>query len=47
MSIPDQKARSDAPRNNALRVLLAWLAVGLPLFWGVEQTIVKALALFR
>jgi hypothetical protein len=24
----------------------AWLAVGLPLFWGVAQTIKKALALF-
>ena len=26
---------------------LAWLAVALPLLWGVEQTIKKALALFR
>jgi hypothetical protein len=28
-------------------VALAWLAVGLPLAWGVAQTIVKSLALFR
>jgi hypothetical protein len=27
-------------------ILLAWLAVGLPLAWGVSQTIVKSLALF-
>jgi hypothetical protein len=26
---------------------LAWLAVGVPLLWGVVQTIEKALALFR
>ena len=26
---------------------LAWLAVGLPLLWGVAETISKALALFR
>ena len=25
---------------------LAWLAVGLPLLWGVAQTIKKTLALF-
>jgi hypothetical protein len=27
-------------------VALAWLAVGLPLAWGVSETIAKALALF-
>jgi hypothetical protein len=27
-------------------VTLAWLAVGLPLAWGVAETIVKAMALF-
>lgn len=27
-------------------VVLAWLAVGIPLAWGVAQTIVKSLALF-
>ncbi len=26
---------------------LAWLFVGLPLAWGVTQTFVKALALFK
>ena len=26
---------------------LAWLFVGLPLAWGVSQTFIKALALFK
>ena len=33
-------------RNPAI-VALAWLAVGLPLLWGVAQTLRKALALFH
>jgi hypothetical protein len=28
-------------------LILAWLAVGAPLGWGVTQTLIKALALFR
>ena len=27
--------------------VLAWLFVGLPLAWGVSQTFIKALALFK
>jgi hypothetical protein len=30
----------------SLVLVLAWLLVGLPLVWGVAQTIHKALALF-
>lgn len=30
-----------------LRLALAWLFVGLPLAWGVTQTVLKAAALFR
>ena len=29
------------------QVLLAWLFVGLPLIWGVSQTIIKSMALFN
>ena len=29
-----------------LTLVLAWLAVGLPLLWGVAQTVRKALPLF-
>lgn len=28
-------------------VALAWLFVGIPLAWGVSQTFIKALALFK
>lgn len=27
--------------------ILAWLYVGIPLAWGVSQTFIKALALFK
>jgi hypothetical protein len=27
--------------------ILAWLYVGVPLAWGVSQTFIKALALFK
>ena len=27
--------------------VLAWLVVGLPLAWGVSQTFIKALTLFK
>jgi hypothetical protein len=32
--------------NSAIKLALAWLAVGVPLLWGVVQTLKKALALF-
>ena len=28
-------------------LVLAWLAVGLPLLWGIGQTVKKAAVLFR
>jgi MFS family permease len=33
--------------SGALRVTLAWLAVGIPLLWGIWMTLTKALPLFR
>jgi hypothetical protein len=33
--------------NSKVVLILAWLAVGLPLLWGVAQTIGKAAALFH
>ncbi len=30
-----------------LRLVFAWGIVGIPLLWGVYQTFIKALALFR
>ncbi len=47
MSTQDSTARTgdDAPTSPAL-VALAWLVVGLPLAYGLWQTLVKASALF-
>lgn len=33
--------------SNPAVVAFAWLAVGLPLLWGVLNTFIKAVALFR
>jgi hypothetical protein len=35
-----------ASAHGSLVLVLAWLIVGLPLVWGVAQTVHKALALF-
>ncbi len=37
---------TDEPKSNPMILILAWLAVGIPLVWGVAQTFKKALALF-
>jgi hypothetical protein len=37
----------DRPRRARLiQLSLAWLAVGIPLLWGVVQTLRKSMALF-
>ena len=33
--------------SGVMKVALAWLAVGLPLLWGVVRTFHTAMALFR
>ena len=35
-----------AKGNVTVKLALAWLAVGLPLAWGVVETLKKAMALF-
>ncbi len=37
----------DVPDRSAGLLIFAWLFVGLPLAWGVTQTIIKSLALFH
>jgi len=32
--------------NAPVKLALAWLAVGIPLAWGVVETLKKAMALF-
>jgi predicted signal transduction protein with EAL and GGDEF domain len=39
-------AESGSHATNVTKVALAWLAVGLPLLWGVVETLRKAMALF-
>jgi hypothetical protein len=38
--------KSESPVPVA-KLILSWLWVGLPLCWGVSQTVIKALGLFR
>jgi hypothetical protein len=39
----------DAPSGDSswVQIAIAWILVGLPLLWGIFNTIKKALALFR
>ncbi|MGY2134677.1 MFS transporter small subunit [Hymenobacter sp. HD11105] len=37
----------DAAPSSTLQTVLAWLYVGVPLLWGVSQTFIKALDLFK
>jgi hypothetical protein len=34
-------------RNNGLKLILAWGFVGIPLTWGVIETLLNALKLFH
>ncbi len=38
--------KENASSNDTVKLALAWLAVGLPLVWGVVETLKKAMALF-
>ena len=38
---------TQASPSSKVMLPLAWLAVGIPLLWGVAQTIQKAALLFR
>jgi len=39
--------RSEAASDNTVKLILAWLWVGIPLAWGVADTISNATKLFR
>jgi hypothetical protein len=41
MNAPEQ------PRPQTGALILAWIFVGVPAVWGVAQTVLKSLALFR
>lgn len=38
---------TESGKSSPVSLALAWLAVGLPLGWGIWQTIVKSMALFK
>jgi hypothetical protein len=38
---------SSKQNTNRIKVFLAWLFVGIPLLWGVSQTLLKSMALFQ
>jgi len=42
-----QAKETTTTKSKKLPVILAWMFVGIPLLWGVSQTLVKALALFK
>ncbi len=46
---PHQPSAAPAATEEASggSAVLAWLYVGIPLAWGVSQTFIKALALFK
>ena len=43
----ENTAAQGSHSNGTIKLALAWLAVGVPLLWGVVMTLQKALALFR
>jgi len=48
MSDPKSPAQAASDRSSqALALAVSWMAVGLPLAWGVAETLRKALALFQ
>ena len=46
-AVPVASAAAAVAARGGLKVWLAWLAVGIPLTWGVWTTLTKALPLFR
>lgn len=43
---PNRNAEPEST-TSGLALAIAWLVVGVPLVWGVSQTFIKALALFK
>jgi len=44
---PNSPASAAPEETSGGSAVLAWLYVGVPLLWGVSQTFIKALALFK
>jgi hypothetical protein len=41
------ESESGAARHNAVKLALAWGFVGIPLVWGVVQTLLNAIKAFQ
>jgi hypothetical protein len=47
MSSADKTVNAAQQGTSSAAVAIAWLVVGVPLLWGVWETVKKSLALFR
>jgi hypothetical protein len=45
--MPSEPAGPNGPGTSAFLVIMAWIAVGIPMIWGVWMTLRKATLLFR
>jgi hypothetical protein len=43
---PEDEARDQAPRGQAVQIALSWLLVGIPLAYGFYETLLRAAKLF-
>ncbi len=44
---PEPEQTGDFESTPALRLIVAWAVVGVPLIYGVSQVFIKSLALFQ
>ena len=45
--LQNASASSRAENSHKVQVILAWTFVLVPLAWGVTQTLIKSIAIFR
>jgi hypothetical protein len=46
-TLSSHSSSTDLPPRSAGLLIFSWLFVGVPLAWGVVQTLIKSLALFH
>jgi hypothetical protein len=44
---PSSSHQEPVQKSSAGLLLFAWMFVGIPLAWGVVQTVIKSMALFH
>ena len=45
--MPADERDERTPRTSPLLLIVAWLVVGIPAAWGVSQTVIRSLDLFK